>query len=101
MVLTQLIMIMTMTPIHMKHHNRDRGDIGLVIGIHIGALYLPSLFTGIPVGRFGATAMSVVGGGTLAAASALAASTPGDSLFVLILALALLGIGWNMGRLLD
>ncbi|WP_019415157.1 MFS transporter [Paenisporosarcina sp. TG20] len=99
MVLTQMIMIaiMTMTPVHMRHHGHDLGDIGLVIGIHIGAMYLPSLFTGILVDKFGSTAMSVAGGATLTIASALATFAPGDSLFFLILALAFLGIGWNIG----
>ncbi|MCP2034799.1 MFS family permease [Planomicrobium sp. HSC-17F08] len=99
MVLTQIIMIaiMTMTPVHMGHYGHDLGDIGLVIGIHIGAMYLPSLFTGILVDKFGANAMSVAAGSILAAAGALAALAPGESLISLILALALLGIGWNIG----
>ncbi|MGI2326719.1 MFS transporter [Planococcus sp. YIM B11945] len=99
MVMTQLIMvaIMTMTPVHMGRHGHDLGDIGLVIGVHIGAMYLPSLFTGILVDKFGTTSMSVAAGATLALASAIAALTPGDSLVSLILALGLLGIGWNMG----
>lgn len=99
MVLTQMIMIaiMTMTPVHMGHFGHDLGDVGLVIGIHIGAMYLPSLFTGILVDKFGAAAMSVAAGATLTIASALAALAPGESLASIILALALLGIGWNIG----
>ncbi|RNF40377.1 MFS transporter [Planococcus salinus] len=99
MVLTQMVMIgiMTMTPVHMGHHGHDLGNIGLVIGVHIGAMYLPSLFTGILVDRFGSTAMSVAGGATLALAGTLAALAPGSSLAALILALALLGVGWNIG----
>lgn len=99
MVLTQMIMIaiMTMTPVHMRHFGHDLGDVGLVIGIHIGAMYLPSLFTGILVDKFGATATSVAAGATLTIASALAALAPGGSLVSIILALALLGIGWNIG----
>lgn len=99
MVLTQMIMIaiMTMTPVHMRQHGHDLADIGLVIGIHIGAMYLPSLFTGILVDRFGSNSMAAVSGATLVLASAIAAFAPGDSLFFLIVALALLGIGWNIG----
>ena len=99
MVLTQMIMIaiMTMTPVHMAHHGHGLGDIGLVIGVHIGAMYLPSLFTGILVDKFGATSMAIVSGITLVLASALAAFAPGDSLISLTLALALLGVGWNIG----
>lgn len=99
MVLTQMIMIavMTMTPVHMGHHGHDLGNIGLVIGVHIGSMYLPSLFTGILVDKYGATFMSVASGVTLVLASVLAAFAPGGSLLTLTIALALLGIGWNFG----
>ncbi len=43
MVLTQITMvaIMTMTPVHMLAHGHGLEVIGLVIGIHVGAMYLP------------------------------------------------------------
>lgn len=99
MVLTQMVMvaIMTMTPIHMGHHGHGLDAIGLVIGIHIGAMYLPSLITGILVDKFGRTTMAAAAGITLLLAGVVAATAPGDNLFVLILALALLGLGWNFG----
>ncbi|HYG56497.1 MAG TPA: MFS transporter, partial [Symbiobacteriaceae bacterium] len=66
MVLTQVVMIaiMTMTPLHMKGHGHGLGDVGLVIGIHIGSMYLPSLVTGVLVDKVGRTAMSFAAGGT-------------------------------------
>ncbi|KPB03088.1 MFS transporter [Bacillus sp. CHD6a] len=99
MVLTQMVMvaIMTMTPIHMGHHGHGLDAIGLVIGIHIGAMYLPSLVTGVLVDKVGRTAMALAAGVTLLLAGIVAATAPGDNLFVLILALALLGLGWNFG----
>ncbi|MCI1693454.1 MFS transporter [Aneurinibacillus aneurinilyticus] len=99
MILTQIVMIaiMTMTPIHMKHHGHSLGDVGLVIGIHIGSMYLPSLVTGILVDKVGRTAMSFASGGTLLAAGIVAAVAPADSMWGLIFALALLGLGWNFG----
>ncbi|KMJ59857.1 MFS transporter [Bacillus sp. LL01] len=99
MVLTQMVMvaIMTMTPIHMGHHGHGLDAIGLVIGIHIGAMYLPSLITGVLVDKVGRTAMASSAGVTLLLAGIVAAIAPGDNLFVLILALALLGMGWNFG----
>src|SRR5690606_35292323 len=67
MVLTQIVMtaIMTMTPVHMQHHGHDLGDVGIVIGIHVAAMFLPSLITGVLVDRFGPVAMSYVSGMTL------------------------------------
>ncbi|MFD2118106.1 MFS transporter [Paenibacillus yanchengensis] len=99
MVITQIVMvaIMTMTPIHMTAHGHGLGDVGLVIGIHVAAMYLPSLITGILVDKWGRTRMSYLAGTTLLASGLLAAFAPGDSLFILILALALLGLGWNFG----
>ncbi|QTH43345.1 MFS transporter [Cohnella sp. LGH] len=99
MVLTQIVMvaIMTMTPVHMQHHGHGLGDVGLVIGIHVGAMYLPSLVTGVLVDRIGRYAMSCVAGITLLLAGGLAAAAPADSLPLLIAALALLGLGWNFG----
>ncbi|WP_025850437.1 MFS transporter [Paenibacillus ehimensis] len=99
MILTQIVMvaIMTMTPIHMKHHGHSLGDVGLVIGIHIGSMYFPSLITGVLVDKIGRTAMSIASGGILLLAGILAAVAPPDSMPVLIIALSLLGIGWNFG----
>lgn len=99
MILTQLVMvaIMTMTPVHMGHHGHHLNEVGLVIGIHVGAMYLPSLVTGLLVDKVGRTAMAVASGVTLLAAGLLAAFAPADSLFLLIAALALLGLGWNFG----
>lgn len=99
MILTQLIMvaIMTMTPVHMLHHGHTLQAIGVVIGVHIGAMYLPSLFTGVLVDRLGRYFMAIAAGVTLLLSGITAASVPEDSLFGLILALALLGLGWNFG----
>ncbi|MFF2089373.1 MFS transporter [Paenibacillus sp. NPDC058174] len=99
MILTQIVMvaIMTMTPIHMKHHGHGLGDVGLVIGFHIGAMYLPSLLTGILVDKLGRTMMAIAAGITLLLSGIVAATAPGDSMPLLITALCLLGLGWNFG----
>lgn len=99
MVLTQLVMvaIMTMTPVHMGHHGHGLREVGLVISIHIAAMYLPSLVTGLLVDRVGRTAMAVASGATLLAAGVMTAVVPGGSMPGLAIALALLGLGWNFG----
>lgn len=99
MVLTQIVMvaIMTMTPVQMKSHGHGLSAIGVVIGVHIGAMYLPSLITGILVDRLGRGIMAIASGLTLLAASILAAISPGSSMLMLTIALALLGLGWNLG----
>ncbi|RRN68369.1 MFS transporter [Peribacillus simplex] len=99
MVLTQFVMtaIMTMTPIHMGHHGHSLNEVGLVIGFHIGAMFLPSLVTGFLVDKIGRATMAISSAITLLASGILAAMGPADSMVVLITALALLGLGWNFG----
>ncbi|MEC1260307.1 MFS transporter [Bacillus swezeyi] len=99
MVLTQIVMvaIMTMTPVHMQNHGHSLGEVGVVIGFHIGAMYLPSLVTGVLVDKIGRTAMSIASGITLLLAGVVAALAASDSMVLLIVALSLLGLGWNFG----
>lgn len=99
MILTQIVMvaIMTMTPVHMGHHGHGLSAVGLVIGFHVGAMYLPSLVTGMLIDKIGRTTMSIAGGVILLAAGVIAALAPSDSLILLIVALSLLGLGWNLG----
>ncbi|CBG67469.1 putative membrane protein [Streptomyces scabiei 87.22] len=99
MILTQLVMvaIMTMTPVHMHDHGHGTGASGLVIALHIGAMYLPSPVTGWLVDRYGHMKIAAASGIILLAAGILAAAAPGDSVALLALALALLGLGWNFG----
>ncbi|WP_285856045.1 MFS transporter [Bacillus pumilus] len=99
MILTQIVMValMTMTPVHMQHHGHGLAEVGIVIGFHIGAMYLPSPITGVLVDKIGRTAMSIASGITLLLAGLLAAFAPSDSMILLIIALSLLGLGWNFG----
>lgn len=99
MVMTQIVMvaIMTMTPVHMSHHGHGLGAVGLVIGFHIGAMYLPSLITGFLVDKLGRVFMAIASGITLLLAGLTSAFAPADSMHLLIIALSLLGLGWNFG----
>jgi MFS family permease len=99
MVLTQIAMIasMTMTPVHMRAHQLPLGAVGLVIGLHIAAMYLPSPITGYLVDRFGRIPLAVASGLTPLASGVVAAVAPGDALGLNVLALMLLGLGWNLG----
>ncbi|MER7452679.1 MFS transporter [Nocardia beijingensis] len=99
MVLTQFVMvaIMTMTPVHMRSHGHSTAAAGLVIAIHIGAMYLPSPLTGWLVDRYGRFTLAAISAPTLLGAGIVAACSPGDSAVLLTVALALLGLGWNFG----
>jgi MFS family permease len=81
----------------MRHHHHSLGEVGFVIGMHIGAMYLPSLITGRLVDSVGRLPMALSAAVTLLAAGLVAGLSPGDSMPLLTLALVLLGLGWNFG----
>lgn len=99
MVVTQIVMVatMTMTPVHMREHHHTLGQVGMVIGFHIGAMYLPSLVTGALIDRLGRTPMVIAAAVTLLLAGLVAAAAPPASVTFLVAALVLLGLGWNLG----
>lgn len=99
MVITQLVMvaIMTMTPVHMQQHHHELAAAGLVISIHVAAMYLPAPISGALVDRFGATIVGVLAACVLAAAGLTAGFGPPESVPALAAGLALLGFGWSLG----
>ncbi|WP_058046189.1 MFS transporter [Streptomyces roseifaciens] len=99
MVLSQLVMIgiMTMTPVHMSAHGHGTQATGLVIALHVAAMFLPSPLTGRLVDRFGAPRVAAAAGVTLLLAGLLAALAPPHQGAALAAALVLLGLGWNFG----
>lgn len=99
MALAQLVMvaIMTMTPVHMQDHGHSTAASGLVISLHVAAMFLPSPLTGLLVDRVGRLWTACGSGVVLLAAGVLAAASPPDSLPLLAVALVLLGLGWNLG----
>jgi MFS family permease len=88
---------MTMTPIHMLAHGHSLAAAGLVIAVHVGAMYLPSPLSGWLVDRFGPRPVAVASGATLLLAGVVAMAAPVHSVPVLATALALLGLGWSFG----
>ncbi|GAA1407263.1 MFS transporter [Kitasatospora putterlickiae] len=99
MVLAQLpkVALMTMVPVHLAANGHGTGVIGLVVSLHIGAMFLPSPLSGLLVDRWGALPVAAVSGVTLGAAALLAGLAPADSVPVLAAALLLAGVGWNLG----
>ncbi|MER5257401.1 MFS transporter [Streptomyces sp. NPDC002855] len=101
MISGQLVMIaiMTMTPVHLTHHGHSTQTAGIVIGLHVGAMFLPSPLTGLLVDRIGSLPVAASSGGVLLIAGLLAALAPPTGAVgtaLLGTALVLLGIGWNM-----
>ena len=86
--------VMTATPISM--HNVDHfslDDTTLVIQSHIIGMYLPSLFTGLLIARFGAR--NVIAAGLVLLFTCVGIALANRQLLNYWTALVLLGVGWN------
>jgi MFS family permease len=92
-----MVLIMTMTPLHMADHGHDLAAIGLVISGHILGMYALSPISGRLTDRFGSATIVAVGLIVVAFAAILSAVAPPEGGPVLFVALFLLGYGWNLG----
>jgi MFS family permease len=93
---TVMVMIMAMTPLHMRSMGHGLTAVGWVISAHVFGMYGLSPIAGRLADRFGAVAMILTGFVTLAAAAVGAAIAPHDAGLLLALPLFLLGWGWSI-----
>lgn len=89
-----MIMIMVMTPVHMRDHHHSLAAVGVVLSGHFFGMYAFSPLTGRMVDRLGQVRV-IRAGVVLLAAAMLASLADPDSKATLMSALLLLGIGWN------
>jgi len=91
-----MVLIMTMTPLHLIDHGHDLATVGIVLSAHTFGMFGLSPITGRLTDRFGPP--RVIGSGfvVLAIAATMAAVAPADGGPLLTLALFLLGYGWNL-----
>jgi MFS family permease len=92
-----MVLIMTMTPLHMSQHNHGLPAIGLVLSAHTFGMYALAPVSGRLTDRFGSGPVIYAGTAILAIAGILAAIAPIQDDRVLLAALFLLGFGWNLG----
>ncbi len=92
-----MVLIMTMTPIHLTEHGHGLEMVGLVLSAHTFGMFALSPVSGRLTDRFGSPAVIAGGLSTLGLAALLAALAPADGGLLLTLALFLLGFGWNLG----
>jgi MFS family permease len=92
-----MVLIMTMTPLHMTDHGHDLAAVGIVISGHTFGMFGLSPLSGRLTDRFGSVPIILIGLTTTAASALLAAVAPPDGGAVLFIALFLLGYGWNLG----
>jgi MFS family permease len=92
-----MVLIMTMTPLHLTDHDHGLGTVGLVISGHVAGMFALAPISGWIAQGFGNIRTIFLGTAVLVAASLLAALAPPERYELLFVALALLGWGWNLG----
>jgi predicted MFS family arabinose efflux permease len=92
-----MVLVMTMTPLHMTAHGHDLAAVGLVISAHTLGMFALSPLSGHLTDRLGSPVVIVAGLLVSGGAAVLSALAPPDGGPLLALALFLLGFGWSLG----
>ena len=90
-----MVLIMSMTPIHIRRAGDGLGTIGLIIAAHTFGMFALSPLTGWVADRVGRPKVILTGHAILLIAALLAANAGGADTSRLFVALLLLGVGWN------
>jgi MFS family permease len=89
-----MVLIMTMTPIHIREGGHDLHSVGVVIASHTFGMYAFSPLSGFLSDRLGRVPMIGLAA-LLLSLSGLLSANAGAGSVALALALFLLGLGWN------
>jgi MFS family permease len=89
-----MVMIMGITALHIRHHGGSLGEISIVISAHTLGMFAFSIFTGRLADKWG-RAQVIVSGALLLLASVVIAPLSAE-VPVMVVALFLLGLGWNL-----
>jgi MFS family permease len=94
----QLVMIATTStsPVYLHDQGHTVQTIGVAVSLHIGGMYIASPLSGWLSDRFGRLTIIVVGALVLIGAIVLAGLAPGTDRVLVIGALFINGVGWNM-----
>jgi MFS family permease len=86
-------LLMTATPIAMDFCSHPFGAAAMVIQWHVVGMYAPGFATGSLIRRFGV--LNVILAGVALVALCVAVALNGNTVAHFLIALALLGVGWN------
>lgn len=92
-----MVLIMTMTPLHMTDNGHGLAAVGLVLSGHTFGMFALSPISGRLTDRFGSPTVVAAGLSVTGFAAILSAVAPPDGGPLLFIALFLLGYGWNLG----
>ncbi|WP_042545461.1 MFS transporter [Leucobacter komagatae] len=96
---TVMVAIMVMTPMHMTISGHGLDAVGIVISVHIFGMYGASPIFGWLTDLLGEIPVIFIGVGISlgAVACGVVAASQGDDMMLVMIALALLGLGWSAG----
>ncbi|MFD9735417.1 MFS transporter [Umezawaea sp. NPDC059074] len=94
---TAMVGLMSMTPVHMNHAGSSLRVVGVVISLHVAAMYGASPLFGWMADRLGRIPVLAIGAALLVAASGVTGMAPSDNAPQLAAGLTLLGFGWSAG----
>jgi len=92
-----MVLIMTMTPIHIRGNDGDLGTVGIVMMAHTLGMFAIAPITGRLIDSHGPRRIIMVAVAVLVVASLIAIAAPTANTAVLVVGLFLLGVGWNFG----
>jgi MFS family permease len=92
-----MVLIMTMTPLHIRSNDGDLGTVGIVMMAHTLGMFAISPITGRLVDRFGPRRIIMLAIVTLFIAALMTTTAPTANTTTLVVGLFLLGAGWNFG----
>ncbi|HAX82722.1 MAG TPA: MFS transporter [Actinobacteria bacterium] len=91
-----MVLIMVMTPLHVRDHGHTLGTVGVIIAAHTFGMFAVSPLTGWVADRIGRLPVILAGQAILAIAAVTAALADESAIATLTVALFLLGLGWNL-----
>ncbi|MET9629805.1 MFS transporter [Lentzea sp. NPDC006480] len=94
---TAMVGLMSMTPVHMNHAGSSLRVVGVVISLHVAAMYAASPLFGWMADRLGRVPVLAIGASLVVAASGIAGMAPSHDAPQLAAGLVLLGFGWSAG----
>ena len=92
-----MVLLMTMTPLHLKAAGHSLEVIGAVASGHIIGMFLFAPVVGLLADRLGEMPMIFTGQGILLLAALGGMVVPGSSPWLLSVVLFILGLGWSFG----
>ncbi len=92
-----MVMVMAMTPLHMKDHGHTVGTVGWVLSAHTAGMFAFAPLAGWVSDRYGRIVSLVIAGGVLIAATTMTALAGEAPALLMFPGLYLLGLGWSFG----